>query len=106
MFEDFYCTRCGKGFKWAQMHSTQTGNLFCPDCWPKLDVQNEPKRKCPVDGAEMGKHLIEDLILIDSCRSCGGTWFDRAELEVIKKMSKDAGWNSGFVLGWLVSIGC
>jgi hypothetical protein len=84
------------------MVQTPEGNLFCPECWPKLDAQNEPKRKCPVDGAEMQKRLVAGLVLIDTCSSCGGTWFDKHELNVIRERWKEAGWGEGFFVGWLI----
>ncbi len=80
---------------------TSEGHLFCPECQPKVDAKNEPKRKCPVDGTEMGKRMVAGLVLIDTCPSCGGTWFDKHELKVIQKRWKDAGWNEGFFIGWL-----
>jgi Zn-finger nucleic acid-binding protein len=66
-----------------------------------MDPKNEPTRKCPVDGAGMTKRLVSDVILIDTCAQCGGIWFDKGELEVMRKKSKDAGWNEGFVIGML-----
>lgn len=101
MSDNFSCSRCGGGYKWEQMIQTPEGNLFCPQCWPKLDLKNEPKRKCPVDGSEMQKRLVMGLVLIDTCSACRGTWFDKDELEVIKKRWKDESWNKGYFLGWL-----
>ena len=83
------------------MKSTPAGNLFCPDCWPKIDAKNEPVRKCPVDGSDMQKRLVAELVLIDICKTCGGSWFDNEELEIIRTRAKDAGWGDGFVIGWL-----
>ena len=102
MSDDYNCSRCGKGYLWEQMNSTPEGNIFCPDCWPKLDLKNEPIRKCAVDGTEMGKRLVGGLVLIDTCTACGGTWFDKSELEVIRQRAEDAGWSDGFFLGWLL----
>jgi hypothetical protein len=102
MFDDYYCSRCGAAHKWEQMTSTAEGNLFCPACSKLLDPNNEAKRKCPVDGAEMQKRLVADLVLIDKCSACGGTWFDKGELDVIRKRSEDDGWGKGFFWGWLL----
>jgi hypothetical protein len=101
MSDDYNCSRCGKGYKWEQMAQTPEGNLFCPECQAKLDAKSEPKHRCPVDGAEMQKRLVGGLVLIDSCSACGGTWFDKYELELIQKRWKDAGWQAGFFTGWL-----
>ena len=84
------------------MTSTPEGNLFCPACWERLDAKREAKRKCPVDGAEMGKRLVAGVVLIDVCPACGGTWFDKGELEVIERKSADESWNKGFFWGFLV----
>lgn len=96
---DYYCLRCNGAYKWEEMTSTPEGNLFCPNCWKQLT--NEVKRKCPVDGAEMQKRLIADVVLIDVCSTCGGTWFDKGELEVVVKKSADQNWNKVFFL-WLL----
>lgn len=80
---------------------TAEGHLFCPECQSKVDAGTEPKRKCPVDGTEMVKRMAAGLVLIDICSACGGTWFDKHELEVIQKRFKDDGWNEGFFMGWL-----
>lgn len=101
MFDNEYCFRCKKGFKWEQMTSTPAGNLFCPECWPKIDPKNESMRYCPVDGIEMKKRLVEDVFVIDRCPQCRGVWLDRDELEVLETNSRNDGWNQGFVIGML-----
>ena len=93
----YNCLRCGAAHNWELMTSTPEGNLFCPSCWKQL--KNETRWKCPVDGAEMKKRLVADVILIDVCTVCQGRWFDKGELEVIIKKSEDEGWSRGFVLG-------
>ncbi len=98
MFDDYYCSRCGAGHKWEQMTSTPEGNIFCPACWSSLNVDREPKRKCPVDDTEMLKEIVVGLVLLDKCPACGGTWLDKDELDVIKKHSEKEAWNSGFVM--------
>lgn len=95
----YYCTRCEAGLKWELLTSTPTGNLFCPSCWKQM--KHEAVRKCPVDGVEMEKRMVADLIQVDVCSVCSGTWFDRNELEFLLKKSLDEGWRSGFVLGTL-----
>lgn len=49
----------------------------------------------------MEKRMVADLIQVDVCSVCSGTWFDRNELEFLLKKSLDEGWRSGFVLGTL-----
>lgn len=94
------CLRCGVAHEWEFMTSTPEGNLFCPACWKKL--QSEPKRKCPVDGVEMKKRLVANVILVDVCTVCQGAWFDKGELEVIHKKSEEESWSGGFVLGLIL----
>lgn len=99
MFEDWKCVHCHKKFKWEQLKSTPSGNLFCAECWPLIDPANEPVRKCPVDNVNMKKALIDDSFIIDNCPTCGGVWLDKGELERLEKEAKDDGWNWGFVIG-------
>ena len=94
------CLRCGTAHDWELMTSTPEGNLFCPSCWKQLT--NEPKRKCPVDGAEMKKRMVAEMILLDVCTVCQGKWFDKGELEVILKKSEDECWTGAFVLGLIL----
>ena len=98
MPEDSKCSRCGKSYQSEQMTKTRTGNIFCPACWSRVDPKNEALRKCPVDGTDMKKRLIADVVVIDACTKCGGLWFDKGELEVIERKSREAGWNEGFFL--------
>jgi len=49
----------------------------------------------------MQKRMAGGLVLIDTCSACGGTWFDKYELEVIQKRWNDAAWQQGFFTGWL-----
>lgn len=93
----YNCRRCGAEHEWELMISTREGNLFCPTCWKQLTT--EAKRNCPVDGAEMKKRLVAEVILIDVCPVCQGTWFDKSELEVLLKRAKDDGSNWGFAFG-------
>ena len=96
----YNCIRCEGEYDWEVLTATPEGNLFCPSCWKQFT--NEAKRNCPVDGTEMNKRRIADVILLDVCPACQGTWFDKNELEVLLKKSKDAGWNLGFTLGFIL----
>ena len=101
MSETLYnCVRCGGAFNWESLTSTPEGNLFCSSCWKHF--KNEPLRKCPVDGVEMKKRIVADVMNIDVCPACKGTWFDRNELEVLLKRAEAEGWNGGFLLGFLL----
>jgi hypothetical protein len=101
MSDEWNCVRCGGDFQWEQLTSTAAGNLFCRECFSTIDPASEPIRKCPVEGSNMKKQLVQDLFLIDICPDCGGVWLDKGELKIIKKTAKDEGWNWGFVIGSL-----
>src|SRR3954468_16435874 len=96
MADDENCYRCGKRYELNQLTASREGNRFCPECWNKINPANELARKCPVDGIDMKKRLVADAVVIDSCPACGGLWFDKGELEVIERKSRDMGWQQGF----------
>jgi|SRR6185503_5351816 len=93
MPDDQNCQRCGERLELNQLAA---GNRLCQDCWSKLNPQQESMRKCPVDGADMKKRLVADAVIIDVCSSCRGLWFDKGELEVIERKSREMGWQQGF----------
>ena len=96
MADDQNCFRCGKRHESSQLTASRAGNGFCPDCWKKVHSGAESSRKCPVDGGPMKKQLVADAVVIDNCATCGGLWFDKGELEVIERKSRDMGWQQGF----------
>jgi len=99
MSTDYQCVRCGTSHKWEELTQTSQGNLFCSKCWKAL--KTETKRPCPVDDSEMEKQLVSDMVYIDTCAKCGGTWFDRGELDLIRKKWREEDWRDGFMVGWL-----
>ena len=92
------CFRCSRKSAPAEMIESPAGNYFCADCWTQLAPTNEGLRKCPVDGLDMIKRRVADVVVIDRCAKCGGTWFDRGELQVIERKSREMGWQEGFFL--------
>jgi Transcription factor zinc-finger len=98
MEPDQNCSRCGKNYPSDLMTSSPVGNRFCQACWSKLNPQTETVRKCPVDGTDMKKRLVAEVVAIDVCTQCRGLWFDQGELEVIEKKSREMGWQDGFFL--------
>jgi Transcription factor zinc-finger len=96
MADDQNCFRCGQGYDSNQLTASHEGNRFCQSCWSKINARIETLRKCPVDGAEMKKRLVADAVVIDVCTKCGGLWFDKGELEIIEKKSREMGWQQGF----------
>jgi Transcription factor zinc-finger len=96
MAADQNCFRCGQSYESNQLTASSQGNRFCPSCWSKINARIETVRKCPVDSAEMKKRLVADAVVIDVCTKCGGLWFDKGELEIIEKKSREMGWQQGF----------
>jgi Zn-finger nucleic acid-binding protein len=60
------------------------GHRFCPECGGGLAARTEPRptRKCPRCAAVMVARELGDLVL-DDCAGCGGTFVDRAALELL-----------------------
>ena len=98
MLENQTCFRCGGRYESDGMHASPAGNLFCEACWSLINPRNEMMRKCPVDAANMKKRLVAESVVIDVCSECGGLWFDKGELEIIEKKSRQMGWQDGFFL--------
>ena len=96
MADETKCSRCGRDSKPEEMTATRAGMRFCPECWSQVNPKNEVLRKCPADGANMRKRLVGDVVVIDVCIQCGGLWFDKGELEIIERKSREMGWNQGF----------
>ena len=101
MSDDQKCFRCGQSLQPEEMTTALSGNRFCPACWSAVDPKTQALRKCPVDGSDMTKRLVANAVVIDVCSQCGGLWFDKGELEVIEKKSRELGWSEGFFLGIL-----
>ena len=38
---------------------------------------------CPKCGTALEEEVLEEVVRIDSCSSCGGTFFDQGELELL-----------------------
>ncbi|HEY6804625.1 MAG TPA: zf-TFIIB domain-containing protein [Pyrinomonadaceae bacterium] len=89
--EEYFCFRCGAKYNWGDLTTSRAGNLLCLRCVEQLE--NEPVRKCPVDGTEMKKQRVLDKFMVDRCPECGGTWFDKGELKVVQKAAYEAGKN-------------
>ena len=90
------CFRCGQRYEPNQLTASPAGNPFCQECWAKINPRIETARKCPVDGAAMKKRLVAEAVMIDVCTQCRGMWFDKGELEIIEKKSREMGWQQGF----------
>ena len=77
------CTRCGK----RRTKGVYEGAPTCDECRElierKLAAAHESRRRCPVDGVEMAKEIVLNLIL-DRCPTCHGVWLDAGELEQLE----------------------
>lgn len=85
MLDGERCIRCSNYFKFEQLEAGPDGFGICADCSEKIGGAREPKRLCPVDGREMEKAFIRNVVLVDRCPSCKGIWFDGDELEVVER---------------------
>jgi hypothetical protein len=105
MFDGERCLLCNNHFKFEELTLGPGGFSLCRNCAPKVDP-NEPTRLCPRDGSRMTKELIENLVYIDRCKSCGGFWFDKNEINVIRQIVKHTS-NHDLArnLMWLMLIG-
>jgi hypothetical protein len=78
------CVRCGK----KRTRKTFEGLPTCAACELAIRAEREQKRYCPVDGSNMTKQVVQNVI-VDRCPFCGGVWLDGGELDLIKQASGD-----------------
>ena len=98
------CIRCNQyyllaGLSVEELSACDRDLPVCVTCTDKLSPAQEATRCCPVDGHEMKKLVIYDVVLIDKCYECGGVWLDDQELHVIEKVVAVNAALGGFVLG-------
>ena len=73
----------------------------CGRCGDLIRLKSESHRVCPVDGTQMRKEVVQNL-LIDRCPACGGIWLDHDELEALLRIAAehdDDGFMNGVLLG-------
>jgi hypothetical protein len=77
------CARCGQ----RRTRREYEGLPTCEACETlieaKIRAAKEQSRRCPLDGAEMAKEIVLNLV-IDRCSSCRGVWLDGGELEAMR----------------------
>src|SRR5262249_7703448 len=97
------CARCGK----RRTQREYEGLPTCESCEKLIEAKvraaKEQTRRCPLDGAEMAKEVVLNLI-IDRCPSCRGVWLDGGELEDMRK-AIEAGLAQEFVRGMVFPLG-
>jgi hypothetical protein len=94
------CLRCEKQRTKHEFEGIPT----CTECELKLKAERESKHKCPVDGSEMKKEVIYNVI-IDRCPQCAGVWLDNGELDLVKKGIESGApddFGTGFLLGMII----
>jgi hypothetical protein len=89
MFDGENCIRCRKKYKFEELTVGPDGFGICEACAAKINPAQEEKRRCPVDGQEMTKRLVGNVVLLDKCLVCGGVWFDGDELRIINNLIKE-----------------
>ena len=91
------CARCRE----QPSSEVMDGLPTCARCGALLRQKAEARRNCPVDGSEMRKEVVQNLI-IDRCPACGGIWLDHDELEALLRIAAehdDDGFMNGVLLG-------
>ena len=85
MLDGERCIRCRNHFKFEELEVGPEGFGICRDCAERIKGADEPRRTCPVDGREMEKAFIRNVVLVDRCPACRGVWFDGDELEIVEQ---------------------
>lgn len=102
MFDGENCIRCRKKYKFEELKPGPDGFSICAACEAKINPAQEENRRCPVDGQEMTKRLVGNVVLLDKCLSCGGVWFDGDELRIVNDLIKSESFGRGMLLGWFL----
>jgi len=94
------CVRCDKQRTKREFEGLPT----CEACEAQIKATRETSRHCPLDGSQMNKEVIFNVV-IDRCPSCKGVWLDGGELDLVKKgIAAGAGGDfaTGLVLGMAI----
>jgi hypothetical protein len=92
------CIRCRQDYRLEDV-SIEHEFVICTDCTSNLNPSRETVRVCPIDGREMKKLIIYDLVLIDKCTACGGIWLDQNELKLIARIVGVNAAVGGYLMG-------
>lgn len=82
--------------------SKANGKPVCERCQTNFDVEKEPKRKCPIDGALMLKKIHEPSIVLDVCPQCSGIWIDGHEKSLMKRAAMEEGARQAMMTGFII----
>ena len=80
------CVRCGNKRTRQEFEGLPT----CDGCITHIYAEREQKHHCPVDGKQMNKRVINNVV-IDQCPQCAGIWLDKGELELLRKGNEESG---------------
>lgn len=96
MFDGENCLRCRKRFKFEELKPRPNGFGVCEACEAQIRPDTEARRHCPVDGQEMVKRIVGDVVVLDKCTQCGGVWFDGGELQIVNQLIKEQSFQKAF----------
>ncbi len=78
------CVRCRE----QPSSEVLDGLPTCARCADQIRRKAAVRRACPVDGTEMRKEIVQNIIL-DRCPDCGGVWLDHDELEALLRVAAE-----------------
>ena len=84
------CVSCDESVPHSELAHEEAGLFICQTCFGKLQPVKGPARNCPNDGAEMERMLAYRFVPLDQCPKCGGVWTDRAEHEMLHRITEAA----------------
>ncbi len=93
------CVRCRE----HPAEEVLDGLPTCRSCGMSIRQKCENVRVCPVDGGEMLKEVIQNL-LIDRCPTCGGVWLDHEELDALIRLAAERTDDGAFLNGVLLGL--
>ena len=92
------CVRCRE----QPSSEVMDGLPTCARCAELIRQKAAIRRACPVDGTEMRKEIVQN-ILLDRCPDCGGIWLEHDELEALLRVAaehSDEGFMNAVLLGF------
>ena len=92
------CVRCNNQRTKREFEGLPT----CDKCEAQIKATRETNRHCPLDGSQMNKEVILNVV-IDRCPSCKGIWLDSDELDLVKK-GIEAGADGDFATGLVIGM--
>lgn len=85
------CVRCGR----LTHRKPSLALPVCDTCAAELKRARERTRSCPIDGTELSKEIVLNIV-IDHCPRCGGVWLDAGELRLLIEGRRLQGFLDGF----------